>query len=307
MSTGRWSNLDLATATLVMTDKISRSTLPPDVDETVHAWSSEGAPDAVILQGTTRRYAIDPTAECVIGMVTDGAMLARRGRERYVVNRGDLVIWDASGRHAGTPMGHDCWAARLIILPLPAVEEIVLDPDLPVQPVAFGAPHVRNRVLAQRFLALHGAMKEPASALMQSVLLHEWFQHLTGGRGQTQGTRRARLDGALRRACQLLSDDPVSNVTLGQLAAVANVSRHRLSRLFRAAYGCPPHQFLLAQRLRLARQWLSSGVSITEAAQRAGFTDQSHFHRHLKKSLGFTPGEYQRLCSNVQDRTRGAR
>ena len=276
------------------------------VDESVQAWQFEGVPGALFVHGTTRSYSIDPTAECVFGVVTDGAMLARRGRERYIVRSGDLVLWDASGKHTGTPYRHDCWAARLIILPIPAVDQMLRDPDLPAHPVAFDSPHVRDHVLAERFLGLHRAMRNATEALMQSDLLHDWLRHLTQGRELERSVRRARCDPALRRACEFMSDDPSANVTLAQLSAIADVSRHRLSRLFRTAYGCPPHRFQLAQRLRVATQWLSRGVSITEAAQRAGFTDQSHLHRHLRKSLGFTPREFQQLRSNVQDRVREA-
>ena len=273
----------------------------------MHGWRPEGVSGAVFLRGITRHYAVDPIAECVFGVITSGAMQARRGRERFVIQRGDLVMWDPSARHSGSAYGHDRWAARLIILPLPAVEEVMLDPDLPVQPVAFDSPHLRNRSLAERFLALHRAMENPMGSLMQSGLLHEWFRQLTDGRDLERRVWHARRDSGLRRACELLRDDPTSNVTLGQLAAVANVSRHRLSRLFRTAYGCPPHQFLLAQRMRLAQELLASGVPTTEAAQRAGFSDQSHLHRYLKRTLGFTPGQYQRMRSNVQDQAGGAR
>jgi AraC-like DNA-binding protein len=275
--------------------------VPPDLEDSVQTWHFEGVPDALFVHGTTRGYSIDPTAECVLGIVTDGAMMARRGRESYIVRRGDLTLWDASGKHTGVAYGHDCWAARAIVLPMPAVEEILRDPDLPAHPVAFDSPHVRDRALAERFLTLHRAMRNSSEALMQSDLLHDWLQHLTQGRQVERSVRRARRDPALRRACEFMRDDPSANLTLAQLSAIAHVSRHRLSRLFRTAYGCPPHQFLLAQRLRIATQWLVSGVSITEAAQRAGFSDQSHLHRHLKKSRGFTPRQFQKLRSNVQD------
>ena len=288
-------------------NSMSRPTLAPGVEASVQAWRSRAVPDAVFVKGVTRSYAVDPIAECVLGLITDGAMLARRGRERYILRQGDLALWDASGRHGGTPHGGDFWAARLVILPFPAVEDILDDPDLPSRPVVFDSPRLRDPELARRFLAFHRATHEPVDALTQSVPLHDWFQHLVGGRPQERSVRRARRDGALRRACELLKDDPTSNVTLDQLAAVANTSRHRLSRLFRTAYGCPPHQFLLAQRLRLAKESLMNGMAITEAAQRAGFTDQSHLHRHLKRSHGFTPREYQKLRSNVQERIRAAR
>ena len=47
----------------------------------------------------------------------------------------------------------------------------------------------------------------------------------------------------------------MTNVSCSSIAGAVGVSRHRLTRLFRAAYGLPPHRFVLAQRIReLARE-----------------------------------------------------
>ena len=113
----------------------------------------------------------------------------------------------------------------------------------------------------------------------------------------------ARRDPALRRACELLGDDLARNVTLAEVAAAAGVSRHRLTRLFRAAYGLPPHRFVLAQRIRAARRLLERGArSRRRSPQQTGFFDQSHLHRHFTRTLGMTPGAYAAaLRSDVQD------
>jgi AraC-like DNA-binding protein len=99
-----------------------------------------------------------------------------------------------------------------------------------------------------------------------------------------------------------VGDDLARNLTLSEVAAAAGVSRHRLTRLFRAAYGLPPHRFVLAQRIRAARRLLERGVAPAEAAAQTGFFDQSHLHRHFTRTLGMTPGAYAAaLRSDVQD------
>jgi AraC-like DNA-binding protein len=56
----------------------------------------------------------------------------------------------------------------------------------------------------------------------------------------------------------------------------------------------PPHAWLVARRLRLARRMLEGGSAIAETAAATGFADQSHLTRHFRRSLGFTPGAYRR-------------
>jgi AraC-like DNA-binding protein len=217
----------------------------------VRVWRPEAVGAGLCMHGTTSSYAVDPVGEYVVGMVLAGAMEVRRGGERHVFVAGDLCAWDPSARHAGRSWGCERWEARLIVLELPALEEIVRDPEGAGSDVEFATPLVRDPRLARRFLALHAALEAPAWA---------------------------------------------------QLAAAAGVSRHRLTRLFRAAYGLPPHRFQLAQRIRVARAMLERGVAVGDVAQQTGFFDQSHLHRHFRGTLGITPGQYSAAVrSGVQD------
>jgi AraC-like DNA-binding protein len=271
-------------------------------DAAVRVWRADVGSGAICMHGTTASYAVDPAGEYVIGMVLAGGMEVRRGAERHRFAPGDLCAWDPSARHAGRPWRSASWEARLIVLELPAVEDVVRDPEGAGGDVAFAAPRVRDRGLGRRFLELHAALERPAWQLERETLLHEWLSALAGGAPVPAAPRAARRDPALRRACELLGDDLARNVTLTEVAAAAGASRHRLTRLFRAAYGLPPHRFQLAQRVRAARRLLERGVTPGEVAQQTGFFDQSHLHRHFTRTLGMTPGAYAAaLRSDVQD------
>jgi AraC-like DNA-binding protein len=254
------------------------------------------------MHGITSSYALDPVGECVIGVILDGAMEARRGRERHVFHPGDLCVWDPSAPHRGRPHRTSQWEARLIVLELGTLEDL-MDPDRAGARLALRRPRIRDQGLAADFLRLHRALEGPSSALEKQTMLLEWIQRLAGPSARTDLTvAAARRDPALRRACERLADDPGANVSLEELAATTGASRHRLARLFRAAFGLPPHRFQLAQRLRAARALLELGVPAAQVAQRTGFTDQSHLHRHFRRSIGFTPSRYSALVrSNVQD------
>jgi AraC-like DNA-binding protein len=245
--------------------------------ESVHVWR---AGSTLCMKGKSTGYAVDPLGEHVIGIVLAGVMRAHRDGEDYVFGPGDICAWDPSAAHRGTP--HECasWNARLIVLD-------------GLEPLRLREPLVRDARLARRFVALHRALEEPSWALERDVLLGDWLRDLGGDDDRPE----ARRDPGLRRARDRLAGDLTTNVTLDELAQTAGVSRHRLSRLFRAAYGVPPHRFQLARRIGAARRMLERGVAVAEVAQATGFFDQSHLHRHFRRTLGMTPARYARLTA----------
>jgi AraC-like DNA-binding protein len=62
-------------------------------------------------------------------------------------------------------------------------------------------------------------------------------------------------------------------------------------RRFKSEVGLPPHTYQIALRLQLARRLIERGTRPADAAAEAGFTDQSHLHRHFRR-MGMTPGAY---------------
>jgi AraC-like DNA-binding protein len=276
-------------------------------DEAVRVWRADVGAGALCMHGTTASYAVDPVGEYVVGVVLAGGMRVRRGREVHRFGPGDVCAWDPSARHEGRPWRSARWEARLVVLELPDVRELVVDPDGAGGDVVLASPRVRDRRLAQSFLELHAALERPAWRLERDTLLQEWLSALTGRTAGATTPRAARRDPALRRACELVGDDLARNVGLSEVAAAVGVSRHRLTRLFRAAYGLPPHRFVLAQRIRVARRLLERGAAPAEVAAQTGFFDQSHLHRHFTRTLGMTPAAYAAaLRSDVQDADGGA-
>jgi len=131
------------------------------------------------------------------------------------------------------------------------------------------------------------------------TLLMAWLLGAGDPAERPESRSAARRDPALRRARELLCVTLAGNVTLDELASSAGVSRHRISRLFGAAYGMPPHRFQLACRIAAARRMLERGVPVAEVALEAGFVDQSHLHRHFRKTLGMTPARYASLAAQT--------
>lgn len=167
--------------------------------------------------------------------------------------------------------------------------------------VRFPSPVLRDPRLVSAFLRLHASFEQPGVVLEQDERLTEWL-HAVSRRGRTVPASRprdTRDDRALRPAGEYLLEHSMENIRLDELAAVSGVGKFHLIRLFRQRTGLPPHALQLAHRLRAARRLLEAGESVAGAAASTGFADQSHLHRHFRRSLGMTPGAYRRRTSRI--------
>lgn len=90
-------------------------------------------------------------------------------------------------------------------------------------------------------------------------------------------------------------DHIAEGVSLARMAATLGFSISYFTRLFKEAIGLSPYQYVIQCRLERAQHLLQDPrLTIAEVAQQVGFTDQSHLHRHLKRSLGLTPSDIRR-------------
>jgi AraC-like DNA-binding protein len=246
----------------------------------VRIWRPEER--VLMLAGRTTAYAIEPRGEYVFGVVAEQPMHARRGRRRHVVLPGQLVAWDPSDAHSGESVRP--WSARLMIVEADGLGN-----------VAFPEPVLSDPLLAKDFVRLHELMTGPSTRLARDTALTTWLHTVAVRHAAARPTTTAGGDKEFRLARDYLVEHAERPVSLDELAAVAGIGKFRLVKLFRDRAGLPPHAFQIAHRVRRARRLLEAGHSPAEAAAWTGFTDQSHLHRHFRRSVGFTPGQYQRL------------
>jgi AraC family transcriptional regulator len=86
-----------------------------------------------------------------------------------------------------------------------------------------------------------------------------------------------------------------TELSLASLAKESGYSRAHFLRLFRAATGLTPHQYVLERRLSTAQQLLrQSTMLLADIAIRCGFSSQTYLNDIFRKHLGVTPQEYRR-------------
>lgn len=264
------------------------------VTESVRIWRADSV---LLMAGHTTEYAIEPRAQYVFGIITDQPMQARRGRDRWLVTPGQVLAWDPSAGHSGTAVDDRSWSARLMIIDGQTLTALTRDQDSRTHAdLTFPDPVLSDPHLADTFLRMHAALDTPTTRLERDERLAHWLQAVIARSGASHRARAPlphRDDRALRLALDYLGDHPERNISLDELATAAGIGKFRLLDLFREHTGLPPHAFQIAHRIRRAQRLLEAGQSIAQTATATGFADQSHLHRHFRRSLGMTPGAYQ--------------
>jgi AraC family transcriptional regulator len=98
-----------------------------------------------------------------------------------------------------------------------------------------------------------------------------------------------------KKIAELLSKELSQEIPVQIAANRCRLSVSQFSRLFKAAYGMPFHQFRLRERiLRAQARLASSSESISTIALDCGFADQSCFTRRFTTILGTPPGIWRR-------------
>lgn len=97
-----------------------------------------------------------------------------------------------------------------------------------------------------------------------------------------------------RQLVEYIHENIGENIALADLAAVTGLSMYCFARRFRAAFGVPPHEYVLRERIDHARRLLRrSDLALKVVAARCGFSDQSHMTRLFRRRLQVTPAQYR--------------
>jgi AraC family transcriptional regulator len=98
----------------------------------------------------------------------------------------------------------------------------------------------------------------------------------------------------LARIREYVDAHMVSDISLGELAAIADMTVDTFARRFKATTGLAPYAYVIEERIRRAQVLLREpDLSISTIAFRLGFSSQSHFTATFRRLRGMTPRAYR--------------
>lgn len=234
--------------------------------------------------------------------LVDGGAPRVRVHDRHVLlalTEGEAVVWCRGETHALAP------GSLLLIEPGEVHRDLRKTPYRAAMVMAdaelvarlggghrfLGSSVVRDPALAAATVALVAGLDARAATAAQEDGLARVARLLA-----SQWTPRPpRPDPSLViRARRALAEAEGALVSLDELAGRLGCAPTYLCRVFSDHMGLGPHAYQLHHRLLAARRLVEAGATITEAAARTGFGDDSHLGRHFRRRFAAGPGRYRR-------------
>ncbi|MGN0177993.1 MAG: helix-turn-helix domain-containing protein [Monoglobaceae bacterium] len=84
------------------------------------------------------------------------------------------------------------------------------------------------------------------------------------------------------------------NISIETLTNEFHISKTKLYTMIKNSTGFSFKQLILQLRLTRAFDYLNTGMSVTEIANRLGFNSYSHFIKTFKQKTGYSPNQYRK-------------
>ncbi|RJQ48713.1 MAG: AraC family transcriptional regulator [Desulfobacteraceae bacterium] len=260
-------------------------------------WHAEDIGHLELLKAVYVRHVFSRHAHegYAIGVIEAGTEAFYYRGKLHVAPTGSIVAINPDTVHTGHAAEKSGWAYRMLY----PSKDLVLDvsaqgkggaAELPY----FPDPVIRDDDLARRIQKLHRTLETSVSTLEREtqflLVIGQLISRHVRNRFQPKETGRDHR--AVIRIKDYIHACSTENISLHQLADLAGLSPYYLTRLFTRIEGLPPHAYLTQVRIGRAKAFIRQGMSLSEVAVAAGFTDQSHFTRHFKRLVGVTPGKF---------------
>ncbi|RKG53672.1 AraC family transcriptional regulator [Acinetobacter cumulans] len=230
-----------------------------------------------------------------IGLIDEGAQSFLRTGSQHIAPKGDIILVNADEVHTGSSAVETGWCYRAIYPTPEMIKEMSYDffNERSMAPW-FPEAVIHDQGLAEQLNLLFDLLIQPKNVLFKQSLYVSTLAYLCSKYAKQKQQLKicTEVQDKIKIIQDLLVAEPEKEHQLADLAQMVGLSQWYLLRQFKKHTGLPPHAWLIQCRLRKSLKLLKQGQEIAITAQLCGFSDQSHFNRHFKKSLGCTPAQY---------------
>lgn len=98
-----------------------------------------------------------------------------------------------------------------------------------------------------------------------------------------------------QKTAQYIEKNITAQIDLETLAANVNLSKYYFCRQFKQEFGCTAFAYIREKKIRTAKQFLIfTDDSLSQIAEKLGYTDQAHFSKQFKEHTGISPLKFRK-------------
>lgn len=222
----------------------------------------------------------------------------------YHLKPGDLVVVNTTENHR-MRSNSDAPYERYVINIKPFVVER-LSTDLTNLGACFQALSVQKHVVSltpenqKAFISLYEELNActQQTGYGQDVLLHTCIAKLlvfvNTAFQSGSATATDIMPGLIKDVMDYVHTHLSEDIKLSDIGHAFYLNSSYISQRFKHYTGLTLREYIIDQRIVLAKTLLLQGMSVTEACEQSGFNDYSNFIRTFTKNTGISPGKYQK-------------
>ncbi len=237
--------------------------------------------------------------------VLDGVLNVRLNNRSYVAKKNDVIFVNPETVHSAIP---DKCIYECIVFSVDLLSasnnigyyffEGLMNDEYVVREYIGGGEVEVHKVIDEVF----GVMKNKSSGYkfrvigalykLFGVIIDGHIYSLAGGDGTAVADKNVPK---LKKVLSFIRDNYDKQITLDDMAAVAEMSSKYFCSFFRGMTRQTPIEYLNTYRIEKAsKMLLSTDISVTDIAFSSGFNDLSYFIKTFKAVKGITPAKYRK-------------
>jgi AraC family transcriptional regulator, arabinose operon regulatory protein len=219
------------------------------------------------------------------------------GRTHHV-SRGEFVWINCRIPHEHGALKSDPWEVLWIRIEGPRLEAMCNILSITVSPVFNGFDRATAVPVFREIFRLMKSDAPGVPAFIHAAVAR--LLALAFAARQQHGDSGPVIPLALARPVERMKLFFFERHTVAALAKLAGMSPTHFARVFKAAFGTSPIDWLRRERISQAKRRLAeTNASIKEIAGQSGYTDRYFFSKDFKRHTGLTPREFRRREANA--------
>lgn len=235
-------------------------------------------------------------------IITEGMKVLHLEGKDHIVHKGQIVLINPGQLHGCEPYQDQPWAHNTFYVNIDLMQELAKELGYTGDP-EFKYPVINDENIRDILIETHQCMREnenldqETKVLSALSLLIEKYTY--SKKSETDCVSlQSNVEERVEIYKDILSKNFSDNISLATLAQAGQVTRFQVIRDFQKVLNIKPGTYIKNLRLNYAKDLILSGISLSDAALRAGFSDQSHFSRTFRNAYGFPPKTFQIAARN---------